>query len=86
MAKKKYYNGGGKGDAFQAYPPDNNMGGLDMDQSMFGFPSRSRIMEYPAKMQFDNMGGADKDSIVGTDYEIDKNVVGLNRNKSNQRF
>lgn len=85
MAKKRYY--GERGDAFQAFPPDNNMGSLDADQSMFGFPASSRVMAYPERDRFmDNMGGANRDSIVGTDYEMDVNVKGLNRNKGSQRF
>lgn len=83
MAKKKYYD---KADAFQAFPPDNNMMGLEADQSMFGFPANSKVISYPERDRFNQMGGADRDSIVGTDYEMDLNVSGLNRNKSNQRF
>lgn len=87
MAKRKYYNGGGKADPFQAFPPDNNMAGLEQDQSMFGFPASSKVIEYPMVDRFRQAdGGPNMDSIVGTDNEIDMNVGNLNRVKSNQRF
>ena len=87
MAKKKYYNNGGSSNAFQAFPPDNNMAGLSADQSMFGFPASSKVIEYPMVDQFRQAdGGPNMDSIVGTDNEIDMNVGNFNRVKSNQRF
>jgi len=101
MAKKRYYQGKkdkmdeSKGmkmyEDKKMYKKDMKMDKKEMkylsyDESLFGFPYESKVVDYPKNYYFNQASGAYKDDISGTDYEIDKAVEGLNRNKSNYRF
>lgn len=59
---------------------------MSEDDSLFGFPAKSMVAQYPNVRVLNQYTMASQDDIAGTDYEIDANVMGLNENKARSRF
>lgn len=91
MAKKRYYGGGPmKSESSSKKMKANKkegkaMKGMD-DQSMFGFPASSKVVEYPKVRYMNQNSGAERDGLRGMDYEMDMTVEGLNKQKSKYRW
>lgn len=59
---------------------------ISYDDSLFGFPAKSMVAHYPEVRVYNQYSDAMQDDIAGQDYEIDSNVMGLNKNKARSRF
>lgn len=87
---KKKYGGAMKSESYGKKMKENKKEGKKMqgmdDESMFGFPSSSKVVEYPKIQYMNQNSGADRDSIRGIDYEMDQAVQGLNNQKNKYRW
>lgn len=62
---------------------------VSTDDSMFGFPADSKVIDYPRTYEFSgysDRGGPNNDGVAGMDYEFDMTVEGMNKQKPKRRW
>lgn len=56
------------------------------DESLGGFPSGSKMRDFPKPEKFSQIMGPNEWGLEGVDAEMNRNVSDLNKGKSRQRF
>lgn len=75
-----------KDDAKMKRKESSGVAYVSNDDSFFGFPRESRVINYPNLRELRETGLQNYDDIAGMDYQVDGDVAKMNRYKSNYRW